>query len=229
MNKLREKLRIGVIACLAAFAVSTVFASCEKKPDNPDNPDNPTGGETVVSDTFNIYVFGKESWTPFAGKSGVSFSNSDNNVLSITDNGTKVEFTGKQVGNSTITATLGDETKKALVKVRAAQGDETHTVYFDKIGSHSAPNIEGNRSTHIEINLRGTGIGDIEKEDIIITPQGVLTGRLVLQSNFYEDENEYLLTLYFDGVSRTETLTVKFQKAGYTFIPSSKQVQVNSN
>ena len=125
MNKVRVKLRIGVIACLAAFAVSTVFASCEKKPDNPDNPDNPTGGETVVSDTFNIYVFGKESWTPFAGKSGVSFSNSDNNVLSITDNGTKVEFTGKQVGNSTITATLGDETKKALVKVRAMGGDET--------------------------------------------------------------------------------------------------------
>jgi len=42
-------------------------------------------------------------------------------VLSITNNGTKVEFTGKQIGNSTITATLGDQTRTALVRVRAIE------------------------------------------------------------------------------------------------------------
>jgi hypothetical protein len=113
-----------IIACLAT---TTMFASCEKEPDNGNKP---TDGEDVE---FTIYVNGKDSWIPFAGKTGVTFTNSDNGVLSITDNGTKVEFTGKQVGNSTITAKLGEETLKALVRVRAAEGGETKKYFtYDK-------------------------------------------------------------------------------------------------
>ena len=80
-----------------------------------------TGGEDGEDTEFLIYVFGKDSWTPFAGKTGVTFTNSNNDVLTITDNGTKVEFTGKAVGESTITAKFENQTLKAVVKVRATE------------------------------------------------------------------------------------------------------------
>jgi hypothetical protein len=110
-----------VIACLA---VTTVFASCEKEKE-----EKPTGGEDVE---FTIYVNGTDSWTPFTGKTSVTFTNSDNDVLSIDDNGTTVEFTGKQVGNSTITAKLGEETLKALVRVRAIEGNGKKYITYNK-------------------------------------------------------------------------------------------------
>jgi len=84
-------------------------------------PKAPASDEDIE---FTIYVFGKDSWTPFTGKSGVTFANSDDNVLSITNNGATVEFTGKTVGNSTISATIGEQTLKALVRVRAVEGGE---------------------------------------------------------------------------------------------------------
>ena len=118
MLKVRENLRkVATIACLAV--TTTVFASCEKDPKT-------TGEEDVE---FTINVFGKDSWTPFAGKTGVNFTNSDNDVLSVTDNGTTVEFTGKQVGEATITAKLGEETLKALVRVRAVEGGKKYITY----------------------------------------------------------------------------------------------------
>ena len=123
MTKRTLNLRKGIATVAICLAVTAVFASCEKKPDDGEKP---TGGEDVE---FTIYVFGKDSWTPFAGKTGVSFSNSDNDVLSITDNGTKVEFTGKQVGNSTITATFGEQTLKALVRVRGMEGGKKYITY----------------------------------------------------------------------------------------------------
>jgi len=83
-----------------------------------------TGGEDGEDTEFLIYVFGKDSWTPFAGKTGVTFTNSNNDVLTVTDNGTKVEFTGKAVGESTITAKFENQTLKAVVKVRATETEE---------------------------------------------------------------------------------------------------------
>jgi hypothetical protein len=83
-----------------------------------------TGGEDGEDTEFLLYVFGKDSWTPFAGKTGVTFTNSNNDVLTVTDNGTKVEFTGKAVGESTITAKFENQTLKAVVKVRATETEE---------------------------------------------------------------------------------------------------------
>lgn len=50
-----------------------------------------------------------------------SYEKPDDTVLSITDNGTEVEFTGKAVGESTITAKFENLTLKAVVKVRATE------------------------------------------------------------------------------------------------------------
>lgn len=98
---------------------------------------------------FTVYVNGSESWTPFPGKSGVSFSNSNNNALAVRDNSTKVDFTGKQVGESVITATLDGTAKKALVRVRATDigeadkpekpGDESGTVIAEKYITYNKP------------------------------------------------------------------------------------------
>jgi hypothetical protein len=139
MSKVRLKLRktAAMIACLAV--VTTVFASCEK----PNDGENQTSGEDVE---FTVYVFGKDSWTPFTGKTGVKFTNSDTNVLSITDNGTTVEFTGKQVGESTITATLGEQTLKALVRVRAMEGGKKYITYNKPVTAYYIEYTEDGKS-----------------------------------------------------------------------------------
>lgn len=72
---------------------------------------------------FTIYVNGSEEWTPFPGKSGVTFTVSDDKVISCDESGSKISFTGKQVGESTITATLDGAESKALVRVREMEGE----------------------------------------------------------------------------------------------------------
>lgn len=72
---------------------------------------------------FTIYVNGSEEWTPFPGKSNVTFAVSDDKVISCDESGSKISFTGKQVGESTITATLDGTECKALVKVREMEID----------------------------------------------------------------------------------------------------------
>jgi len=118
IKKVRLKLREAtlIIACLAA---TTVFASFRKEM-------KPIDEEDVE---FTIWVSGKWSWTPFFGRTGVIFTNSDNNVLSLEDNGTRVRFTGKQVGESTITATFNNQTLKALVRVCATEGGKKYFTY----------------------------------------------------------------------------------------------------
>ncbi|HPE95079.1 MAG TPA: hypothetical protein PLT66_03305 [Bacillota bacterium] len=87
-----------------------------------------TGGSEIPPEGYDaeytIYVNGAEEWTPFAGKSGVSFTVSDDKAISVSDNGSKIEFTGKQVGESVITATLDGTESKALVRVRAMAGGD---------------------------------------------------------------------------------------------------------
>lgn len=72
---------------------------------------------------FTIYVNGSEEWTPFPGKSDVTFAVSDDKVISCDESGSKISFTGKQVGKSVITATLDGTESKALVKVREMEGE----------------------------------------------------------------------------------------------------------
>jgi hypothetical protein len=84
---------------------------------------------------FTVIIGYGDKWTPFAGKSGVTFANSDNSVLAVKDNGTKVEFTGLIAGDSVITATSDGTESKALVHVRAVEGKEpttgTITYHYD--------------------------------------------------------------------------------------------------
>lgn len=114
---------------------------------------------------FTIYVNGAEEWTPFPGKSDVTFAVSDDKVISCDESGSKISFTGKQVGESTITATLDGTESKALVKVREMEGEinyiynppndnycieitytgadgEKYTDAFAKIGSEEAVKYE---------------------------------------------------------------------------------------
>jgi len=93
-----------------------------------------SGGTSILPEgidkEFLIYVNGSDEWTPFPGKSGVSFENSDSGILNTTDNSIKIEFVGKAVGESVITATHENIERKALVKVRAIEGG-TITYRYD--------------------------------------------------------------------------------------------------
>jgi uncharacterized lipoprotein YehR (DUF1307 family) len=108
-----------ILFLLAAVMVISL-AACGNNGNNGNNggtSQSPNG----VDKEFTIYVNSKDDWTPFIGKSGVTFTNSNNDVLDISDNGTKVEFIGKIVGESRITATYDGNESKALVKVRAIE------------------------------------------------------------------------------------------------------------
>lgn len=87
----------------------------------PDNSETPPEGYDAE---YTIYVNGSDEWTPFAGKSGVSFTVSDDKVISISDDGTTVEFTGLLTGESVITATLDGTESKTLVKVVKSSSTE---------------------------------------------------------------------------------------------------------
>ena len=67
---------------------------------------------------YEIFVNGVEEWRPFPGKSGVTFSVSDTYVIACRETSSTISFTGKQVGSSTITATLDGVEKIATVKVK---------------------------------------------------------------------------------------------------------------
>lgn len=78
---------------------------------------------------FTIQVNGSDEWTPFPGKTGVTFEveNEPNskenikNILSFSNDGKTIRFTGKQVGEASITATLGDQ-KNVCLGVRTWHG-----------------------------------------------------------------------------------------------------------
>ena len=74
---------------------------------------------------FELFVNGEEEWTPFPGKSGVSFECSKEDILAVRPGPSKVEFTGKQVGTAVITATLDGQEAKAFVKVKQMVVKET--------------------------------------------------------------------------------------------------------
>ena len=112
---------------LIAIAVVMVFSLTACGDGNKNKP--PEGYDKE----FTIYINGSDEWTPFAGKSGVSFTVSDDKVISVSDDGTKVEFTGKQIGESVITATLDGVECKAEVEVRIAEASqEKHYVTYSE-------------------------------------------------------------------------------------------------
>jgi hypothetical protein len=90
---------------------------------------NPVGNEPSAppdgwAAEYTILVGGSDEWTPFSGKSDVTFANSDDKVIDVSDNGKTIEFTGKKVGEAIITATLDGTESKVLVRVRAAESGE---------------------------------------------------------------------------------------------------------
>ncbi len=110
----------------------TSDSSCQEKtpPDEPDTSE--TNSDKVIFDgyemdeVFTIYINGSEEWTPFPGKTDVFFGTDDEDIISLSDNGTTVQFTGKQVGETILGAVVGEEEKLALVQVRAMGGDITY-------------------------------------------------------------------------------------------------------
>jgi hypothetical protein len=144
-------------------------------------------------------------------------------TLTITDRGRNSTAPVTISGNTlTIGSFTGDTSMNEVLSGRyqkAAAGGKV--INFLAIGAHSASNVGGGRTTHIELNLSGTGIDDLTRDDITITPQGAVTGRLVLQ-----DSGGGTFGLYFDGVSKTQTVTVTIRKEGYTINPPSRQVEI---
>jgi len=150
---LRKSL-FRVMALLVSFVFVCSFAACDGNSNSGNSGNN--GGSTTPTppegwaEEFLIYVNGSDDWTPFPGKSGVTFSNSDNGVLNVTNNGIKVEFVGKVVGESVITATHENTEKKALVKVRAMENNPA----TEKINYHYDPP----RTISYELSAPTTGI-----------------------------------------------------------------------
>jgi hypothetical protein len=82
---------------------------------------------------YTIYLEDKDEWTPFPGSTGVVFVISEEGVLQVSDDGAKIAFTGKQVGESVITATLDGQEAKALVRVRAREGGSAWMLRIDEV------------------------------------------------------------------------------------------------
>lgn len=74
---------------------------------------------------YTVVIDGSDSWTPFEDGSGVTFVSGDGGVISTSDDGKTVTFTGLAVGETTITASSGDQTAKALVKVVKRSASES--------------------------------------------------------------------------------------------------------
>jgi len=75
------------------------------------------------NDEITIYLNSSEEWTPFPGESDVFFATLDEEVVSLSDNGTTVTITAKQIGDTEVGAMFGEEIMLVLVHVRAMEGD----------------------------------------------------------------------------------------------------------
>ena len=116
-----------IITCLLAAVILFSLAAC-----NGDKAD------------YTIRVGESGQWTPFEDASGVAFSNSDDTIISITDDGQTVTFTGLAVGKSTITATFDGKTSTAVVAVESVAGNPGETSGNNSTATPS--NSQGNNS-----------------------------------------------------------------------------------
>ena len=97
-----------------------------------------------VDAEYEIFVNGEEEWRPFPGKSGVTFSVSDTYVIACRETSSTISFTGKQVGRSTITATLDGVEKIATVKVkRMVEKEERYYITYKEPISHYSYEMDG--------------------------------------------------------------------------------------
>jgi hypothetical protein len=135
-----KKLLLFMLAAVMVFSL----AACGTA--NTGSNNEPSAPPEGWAKEFTVYIGGSDEWTPFVGKSGVTFANSDSKVLEISDNGAKVEFTGLIAGDSVITATLDGTESKALVHVRAVAGNSG----TDKAKVPLIRELPG--SFHIELN-----------------------------------------------------------------------------
>ena len=100
----------------------------------PDEPDASPAEKVIfdgyeMDEVFTIHINGSEEWTPFPGKKDVFFGTDDEDMISLSDDGTTVRFTGEQVGETILGAVLGDKEMLALIRVRAMDGGEINYVY----------------------------------------------------------------------------------------------------
>ena len=97
--------------CIVALMCLTMFATCgEEDIDRPNEEE------------FTINVGESGSWTAFRGENSVMFSNSNSSVISVSDNGTTITFTGLKEGKSIITAKIDDKLAFANVTVKSGGG-----------------------------------------------------------------------------------------------------------
>ena len=110
------------IAFLAIFSVLylNIFAACADDEPEPE----PKPEQQTQTAEFSIKVRQSGEWTPFKSGNGVTFSNSNSSVISVSDNGTKITFTGLKAGNSTITAKHNNQVATAIVTVTDDGGGE---------------------------------------------------------------------------------------------------------
>ncbi len=91
---------------------------------------------------FVLFVYGSEEWTPFPGKSCVTFESSREGVITMEAGASTVEFTGKAPGKTTITATCAEETAHAYVRVKrmvAKEDEEDGETSGEVINYHYEP------------------------------------------------------------------------------------------
>jgi hypothetical protein len=126
-NAVREALGAG--ASSEKGGGTAVSAAADR--DDPDDAD--TANTDDYDATYTIYIDGADEWTPFPGSSGVAFAQSEESVLDVSDDGEKIAFTGKQVGESVIAATLDGKEAKALVRVRAREAGSGWILRIDEV------------------------------------------------------------------------------------------------
>lgn len=119
-----KRLLTPLLALLLTFSL----AACGGDGGESSKSETPQGGNTTPTEGYDaeytIYVNGVDEWTPFQGKNNVVFDYSGS-VISISDNGSTANFTGKQVGEAVVKATSESIEKTALVRVRAMAGEDT--------------------------------------------------------------------------------------------------------
>lgn len=165
---------------------------------------------------YTVYVDGKDEWKPFPGKSGVTFDVSDTGVISVSDNGAKIEFAGKQVGESVITATLEGNESRALVRVREMEAAiPVEFISIDQMIGQNGGTVQ------IEIKLEPGNIG-LMSDEVKITPEGA-AGFYMVQFVNWEDFSH---TIPIETPSEPITVTVTLEKNGYVFSPASREITI---
>lgn len=221
-----------LLALVMVFSLAACGGNGEKPPDGGNDtpgtsqqePDDSTKDNPPPEGSdaeFTIYVNGSEEWTPFPGKSGVTFAVADEDLISVSDNGAKISFTGKQVGETVITATLGSTECEALVRVQEMEA----TIPIEFMSVEESAGKDGNT---VQIYLRleptsGQRNFGLMTDEVIITPNGAI-GDYIVQ--YVDNPNTSHVIVLGLIPSEEQTITVSFEKDGYTFSPEAREVTI---